>query len=493
MIAPELGSVSRITRTLLTDTPFQMPARAYILIAISNVNRANRFRQLVSATLRLDSVVVRDGEEALQEMARRGAPSLLIVDLSLPRVDGFAVVRKVRRQATDADTRVVVVAGHESLLAAARELSTSLSISSILPLDVDEDTLREALTAEGEAIQQAAGVAAPAAVNPRVARTLDANDVLDRAAIEIRRRFSVPVSISYLRLGEQESMTLQVAALHPDAAAALSDISEFKFLKQVADAAEPLVIPSIEHHPVFAQYLAKGPRPIRGLAAVPVAIARSDARGALCVLDTKLLELSAADVDAMATFGKSVGAEIDRLLTPLPNDSGPVDINVEEVKALQYLASTDPLTGIANRRGGEKHIANEISRAKRERRPLSCVLLDIDRFKQVNDTYGHQAGDQLLRDIGTLLRRTVRAYDILVRWGGEEFLMVLPGVDLDTARLLAERVRVAVEALDTHGIGGVTISGGVAKFEIDYDFAATLKTADQRLYQAKKSGRNRIV
>ncbi len=471
-----------------------MPARSYILIAISNVSRASRFRQLVGATMRLDSVVVRDGEEALQEMARRGAPALVIVDLSLPRVDGFAVVRKVRRQATDADTRVVVVAAHESLLAAARELSTSLSISSILPLDVDEDTLREALTAEAEAIQQAGGAAAPAAPTAaRATRAIDANDVLDRAAIEIRRKFGVPVSISYLRLGEQESMTLQVAALQPDAAAALADVSEFKFLKQVADAVEPLLIPSVENHPIFAQYLAKGPRPIRGLAAVPVTIARSDARGALCVLDTKPLELSAADVDAMAMFGKSVGAEIDRLLTPLPNDSGPVDINVEEVKALQYLASTDPLTGIANRRGGEKHIANEISRAKRERRPLSCVLLDIDRFKQVNDTYGHQAGDQLLRDIGTLLRRTVRAYDILVRWGGEEFLMVLPGVDLDTARLLAERVRVAVEALDTHGIGGVTISGGVAKFEMDYDFAATLKTADQRLYQAKKGGRNRIV
>src|SRR6185436_11525266 len=141
------------------------------------------------------------------------------------------------------------------------------------------------------------------------------------------------------------------------------------------------------------------------------------------------------------------------------------DVNAEEVKALQHLAATDPLTGLANRRGGEKHIANEISRAKRELRPLSCILLDVDRFKNVNDTFGHQAGDQLLRDISNLLRRTVRAYDILVRWGGEEFLLVLPGVDRDVARLLAERVRSAVEALDTHGIGQVTLSAGVAPFE----------------------------
>src|SRR4029077_10823366 len=165
-------------------------------------------------------------------------------------------------------------------------------------------------------------------------------------------------------------------------------------------------------------------------------------------------------------------------------------VSVEEVKALQHLASTDPLTGLSNRRGGEKHIANEISRAKRERRPLSCILIDIDRFKQVNDTFGHQAGDQVLRDISALIRGTVRAYDILVRWGGEEFLLVLPGVDLDAARTLADRVRIAVEALETHGIGPVTISAGVAKFEHDYDFAATLKTADRRLYQAKAAGRN---
>ena len=121
------------------------------------------------------------------------------------------------------------------------------------------------------------------------------------------------------------------------------------------------------------------------------------------------------------------------------------------------------------------------------------MLIDLDRFKQVNDTFGHQAGDQLLRDVSNLLKRTVRAYDILVRWGGEEFLLVLPGVDRDLARILAERVRIAVEALDTHGLGPVTLSAGVAAFDNDYDFAATLKTADRRLYQAKASGRNCVV
>jgi diguanylate cyclase (GGDEF)-like protein len=314
----------------------------------------------------------------------------------------------------------------------------------------------------------------------------------------------MPISISYLKVAEEENMTFHVVARDSGPAIAIGEVTDFRFLHQVAETSDPLVIPNVESHPVFSQLLLKGPQPVRGFAAVPIATSRQDVRAAICVLDIKPLTLTASDVDALAAYGRDVGREIDRtldadqnppaVLPPAPPKAPvAVDVNAEEVKALQHLAATDPLTGLANRRGGEKHIANEISRAKRERRPLSCILMDLDRFKQVNDTFGHQAGDQLLRDISDVLRRTVRAYDILVRWGGEEFLVVLPGVDRDVARVLAERVRIAIEALDTHGIGPVTISAGVARFENDYDFAATLKTADRRLYQAKASGRNCVV
>lgn len=477
------------------------PSNPYVLIAISNLGRAAFFRQAVLDTLRLDSTIVRDGDEALQEMARRGPPAVLIVDLSLPRVDGFAVVRRIRRQAADNDTRVIVVAAHESLLTAARELSSSLSISSILPLSVDERMLNEALCAPPPAPRLPLSPPASSAFR---GPGLDIDEVMDRAVMDARRRFQLPACIGYLRNGDQEHLTFQAATRSPEPVVALGE-ADFRFLRQVADAADPLVIPQIEDHPVFARQFAGSDRSIRGFAAVPMLTSREHVRGALCVLDTKPLALAATDVDALAQFGRQLGQEVDRALAsvstppPAPTAARPqiaisaFDVNVEDVKALQHLASTDPLTGLANRRGGEKHIANEISRAKRERRPLSCILLDIDRFKQVNDTFGHQAGDQLLRDISSLLRRTVRAYDILVRWGGEEFLLVLPGVDLDTARMLAERVRAAVETLDTHGIGRVTISAGAAKFESDYDFAATLRTADQRLYEAKAAGRNRVV
>jgi diguanylate cyclase (GGDEF)-like protein len=468
-----------------------MPASsAYALIAISNLQRAAAFRQIVSETLRLDTVLVRDGDDALQEMARRGLPALLIVDLSLPRVDGFAVVRRVRRQGSEHTPRVIVVAAHESLLAAARELAGSLAISNILPLDVDPPSLQAALAAERARLRTEASPAASS--HSQATPSNEIEGVIDRAAIDARRRFNMPASVGYLRMREQEHVTFHVAAKNADAAPSLGELSDAKFLRQVAESVDPLIIPDVENHPVFAQALSKGPKTIRGFAAVPVTTSREDVRAALCVIDVKPLALSASDLDALTVMGRTVGQDIDRTLTTTP-EARAADAAFEDVKALQHLAATDPLTGLANRRGGEKHIASEISRAKREKRPLSCILLDIDRFKQVNDTFGHQAGDQVLRDISALLRRTVRAYDILVRWGGEEFLMVMPGVDLEAARMLAERVRATVETLDTHGIGTITISAGVARFESDYDLGAALKTADQRLYQAKSGGRNMVV
>ncbi len=465
---------------------------SFVLIAISNPARAASFKQAVADTLRSEAVVVRDGDDALQEMARRGLPSLIIVDPSLPRVDGFAVVRRVRKQGADRATRVIVVAAHESLLSAARELAAELAITAILSIDADAGLVRETLLAECGPTRRTAPEPAPA---PALHHTpgKDVDSVIERAAIDARRRFQMPVGIGYVKVGDHEHMTFHVVARSNEPTMSLSDAADLKVLRQVAESLDPLIIPDVKNHPVFSKSPQKSASPMRGFAAVPVTSARDDVRAALCVLDTRPLVLNAGDIDALAVFARGVGQEVDRVLSVSPDSRSHGEPIVDDVKVLQHMAATDPLTGLANRRGGEKHIASEISRAKREKRPLSCILIDIDRFKQVNDTYGHQAGDQLLRDVSALIRRTVRAYDILVRWGGEEFLLVLPGVDLDLARQLADRVRAAVEALDTHGIGGVTISGGVARFESDYDFATALKTADQRLYQAKASGRNTIV
>jgi len=470
------------------------PSTPYVLIAISNVTRAAAFRHVANESLRLETIVVRDGDDAVQTMTRRGWPALLIVDLSLPRVDGFTVVRRVRRGTPDPQTHIIVVSAHESLRVAARELSPSLGISGILPLDVDPATLRSMIFAglDPSREERAVPAAPPDTREPKANPALDPEEVVERAAVQMRRRYRMPIGVGYLRFADEEALTYHLAAREGDVPLASTDLLDVEVLRQVAESTEPLVVPDLENHPLFSARSGAAAGQVRGFAAVPIPSSRDYARAALCLLDTKPLALSATEIDALAAYGRHVGLELDRVSAIVPDRKLSLEMP-DDVEALQHLASTDPLTGVANRRGGEKHIANEVSRAKREKRPLSCILIDIDRFKAVNDTFGHQAGDQLLRDISALLRRTVRAYDILVRWGGEEFLLVLPGVGLELARILADRLRAAVEALDTHGIGPVTVSAGAAEFENDYEFASTLRTADRRLYQAKASGRNCVV
>lgn len=434
----------------------------YVLIAVSNVARATAFCHIAAESLRLESVTVRDGDDAVDQLSRRGAPALLVVDLSLPRVDGFTIIRRLQRVAADHQTRVIAVSAHESLRAAARELAPALGITGILPLDADAVTVRNTIFAgldPAHEERRRTGAQANDGATSRTTPPAGPDDVVERAAIEVRRRFRVPISVGYLRVADQEGLSFHVSLRQGESAGALHELIDAAVLRQVADSNEPLIVPSTEGHPVHG---AAGHARIKGFAAIPIVSARDSVRASLCVLDTQTLSLSASDVDALTAYGRQAGLELDRAAAALNERKTPTSDLPDDIEALQHLAATDPLTGVANRRGGEKHISNEISRAKRERRPLSCILVDIDRFKAVNDTFGHQAGDQLLRDISGLLRKTVRAYDILVRWGGEEFLLVLPGVGLETARMLADRLRAAVEMLDTHGIGPVTVSAGAA-------------------------------
>ena len=275
-----------------------MPASPpYALVAVPSASRAASFREAVADALELEAVVVRDGDEVSAEIERLGLPKLLIVDLSLPRVDGFAVVRKIRRQAAALDTRIIVVAAHEPLRAAARGLSAALEISAVLPLDIDNAALADILVAESRAMRRANQTGPNSSTGQSYGSDLD--DVIDRAAIEARRRFRMPASIGYLRIDEEENLTFHVAAREPGPAIAIGEATEFRFLRQVADTPDPLIIPNIESHPVFAQLLLKGQRPVRGFAAVPIVSSRPNIRAAICILDTKPLILSASDIDEL--------------------------------------------------------------------------------------------------------------------------------------------------------------------------------------------------
>ena len=165
-----------------------------------------------------------------------------------------------------------------------------------------------------------------------------------------------------------------------------------------------------------------------------------------------------------------------------------LDITAE--RTLERFALTDSLTGLANRRGGDDAAQREASRTRRAGRPMSFLLADIDHFKRVNDSYGHAEGDRVIRDVAATLAYCLRSSDVAARWGGEEFLAVLPDADLARAQQVAERVRAAVELIVGEPL--VTVSIGCAQLEANERVEAAIGRADAALYQAKAAGRNQV-
>ncbi len=161
-------------------------------------------------------------------------------------------------------------------------------------------------------------------------------------------------------------------------------------------------------------------------------------------------------------------------------------------REIHTLATTDSLTGIANRRMFMQVLESEITRAKRYGAPLTLVMYDIDHFKQVNDTYGHDIGDEVLKGITGLVRANIRAVDMVARWGGEEFIILTTQSDIHSALAMAEKLRTVIAGRVFEKVGTVTASFGVAVYEPHDDSNLLLKKADDALYRAKENGRNRV-
>lgn len=175
-----------------------------------------------------------------------------------------------------------------------------------------------------------------------------------------------------------------------------------------------------------------------------------------------------------------------------------VMVRIQRAEAEARKASlTDSLTGLYNRRFLHQRLEEEMARSRRHGSPLACVMLDIDHFKSINDSRGHATGDLVLRDVAVILKDHIRRSDIAVRFGGEEFVLVLFSNTMEGARLVAERIRADVEA---HNFAGgetplrVTISVGISAFPDENVASADdlMRRADAALYQAKEAGRNMV-
>jgi len=191
--------------------------------------------------------------------------------------------------------------------------------------------------------------------------------------------------------------------------------------------------------------------------------------------------------------------EAKAVVKMLADLSGIAIVQVDKLKAIQDTANKDGLTGVFNKRYFQERLSAEIRRAERDGLGVSLFLLDIDDFKNYNDTNGHVAGDEVLKKMGQLLHGSIREDDVVARYGGEEFVILYPGASKALAYRLAQGLRRAVESHPFAGgehqpLGAVTISGGVASYPQDAPSEVELiRAADHALYQAKNAGRNRII
>lgn len=222
-----------------------------------------------------------------------------------------------------------------------------------------------------------------------------------------------------------------------------------------------------------------------------------------------IILLTARSAQADVIKGLEAGAD-DYLIKPFDLDELRARVSIanriidlerrlrESLERMQKMATHDSLTDLYNRRALYDIADNELARARRENKPVSLAMIDIDHFKRVNDEYGHNIGDQALRMVARVIADNIRTYDTAGRWGGEEFLLVLPGANKDISMQIAERVRVGVESANIQLPGGKQLrlqsSIGVSTSlpEELPNFDLLVRQADEALYDAKDEGRNRV-
>lgn len=251
---------------------------------------------------------------------------------------------------------------------------------------------------------------------------------------------------------------------------------EDSFCRYVVLAEEPIIVQDATKDIRFAQHPAViGESHIRFYAGVPLKTNAGHTVGTICAIDRSPRFFGARDLTILQELA---GTAMDRI-------------------ELLQTASTDSLTEAMTRRAFKQEADQLISMAMRHKQDLSCIVLDIDHFKKVNDTYGHAAGDEVLKAISTICRETMGAGDLFGRFGGEEFAILLPKMDMQGAIAVAENLKAAISSKAVRGeFGtlGVTASFGISALSIvSKDIETLLAQADAAMYQAKNHGRNRCI
>jgi diguanylate cyclase (GGDEF)-like protein len=459
--------------------PTGLRVSQYVLIAEFDPQQTAIYRQSVERH-GIEPVLVRDGTAAARVLQSRGAPILLICDLSLPQADGFSVIAELRRLSPPEQSAILVFSAHTALRAAALNLRSTLGIAEVADKNQPPESIVDAIGRTLDRVAQA----------PQYTRSSAREDeLLHKIMFRTAKAFRSPMVVLSIELRDRNRIAGHLNIDEPPGSSYFWPV-----LQQVTSTREPLVIPDITKHSLFGIGLQPPALGVRAFATIPLITSAGRLVGAMSVIDLQPQTLTALQLDLLLRAGHRIADELANYYRDelAETDDANGWRSRERWAALERLALTDRVTGLFNRHAGELALEREVARARRTRAPFSLVLIDVDHFKQVNDRHGHAAGDEVLKQVSTILTSTFRASDLAVRWGGDEFLVFLPDVTVGGAMVFAERARSQVEALSFDSIGQVTLSAGIAQVRPDEDARAAIRRADAQLYEAKRSGRNLI-